>query len=378
MEFEFSYEQKTLAQSISRCIRDGLPPPPVRAKEMAGGGSSSGQVWSSLSEIGAVGALFHESVGGYGESAFDILNVFEVLGRELLVDQPFLACLLAGGILAKSPSHAELFGELVQGSVIATLAHCEGDGAWEPEYVTTSARSQADRWILDGVKAAVPNADEAHMLVVSARTSGAASDSTGISTFLVPADQAGVVIRAYPEIDGARAAEVTLQSVELPQEALIGHLDGAFASLAESIAMGTLALSTQAVGAMETLTGITTEYLKVRRQFGNVIGSNQALQHRIVEMMLVAEQSRSAVINAADLASSSRLDFLKAVAAAKVTTGAAATQIAEEAIQMHGGIGMTWELDAAHYASWLSMFDLRLGDAETHLARYLELDAEAA
>jgi len=371
MDFEFSYEQRALAESLSRFIGEAFP---SRATvQHVGVDREPGAAWAKLAEIGAIGVLFPHEAGGYGEGAFDVVNVFEVLGRERLVDQPFLPVLLAGAMLSVSGPHRALFQALLEGEAVVTLAHCEADGAWEPEYVTTRARRHGDAWVLDGIKAGVPHGGQARFMIATARVSGASADADGIGAFLVPMDHEGVRVRAYPEIDGGQAAEVHLNAVAVGGDALIGAPGQAFEMLETSLAWGVLALCAQAVGAMDRLMEATIEYLKVRCQFDVPIGGNQALQHRVVEMMLAIEQSRSAVINAAAAPAPAGTLCPMAVAAAKITVGRAATLVAEEAIQLHGGIGMTWELDAAHYAGWLSMFDLRMGGEEVHLERYLRL-----
>ncbi|WP_418320095.1 acyl-CoA dehydrogenase family protein [Piscinibacter sakaiensis] len=369
MNFEYTYEQTSLAESITRCIKDTLPTPSHRSRQFERTPEHAG-TWQALAEIGAVGVLFDQEVGGYGEDLFDVVNVFEVFGRALLVDQPFLGTLMAGRVLAASTPHHDLLQAVIAGESVVTLAHCETDATWEPSYVTTRAERQGDAWVLDGVKAAVPNARDAKDFVVSARTAGAPEDKAGITMFLVPAVGKGVKVRSYPEIDGGRAAEVAFESVVLDDKAIIGAEGQAFRTLERGIAIGTLALCAQAVGAMDALINDTIEYLKVRKQFATPIGRNQAIQHRIVEMMIALEEARSSVINAA--AQSDEAAFLKAAAAAKITTNASSRLIGEEAIQLHGGIGMTWELESAHYASWLSMVGVRLGDDDMHLERYLD------
>ncbi|RCW63616.1 acyl-CoA dehydrogenase family protein [Pseudorhodoferax soli] len=369
MDFEFSYERKALAESIARFARDNLSTPSHRSKQF-GSTAAKTQGWRSLAEIGAVGALFQQDVGGFGDDTFDVVNVFEALGRELVVDLPFLGALMAGQVLASTPATHPVLDKLVSGEQVVTLAHCEPGALWEPSYVTACAQQRSGAWVLDGIKAAVPNAQDAQHFVVSARTAGASADEDGITPFLVDASAEGLRVRPYPEIDGGRAGEVVLESVVVADSARIGPVHEGHTALQQAIAAGTLAISAQAVGAMDQLVQATTEYLKVRKQFGAPIGANQALQHRIVEMMLELEKARSAVINAAALSGSAQL---QAISAAKLTANQAARRIAEEAIQLHGGIGMTWELEPAHYASWLSMLSSRLGDDDVHLDRYVAL-----
>jgi alkylation response protein AidB-like acyl-CoA dehydrogenase len=208
---------------------------------------------------------------------------------------------------------------------------------------------------------------------VSARNSGTVEDEVGISLFLVPADAQGLAVRGYPTIDGGRAAELTLQDVKLPANALLGAPGAGFATIENAVGAGIVALCAEALGAMDEAKKATLEYLQTRKQFGMFIGSFQALQHRMANMLLEIEQARSAVINAAAALSAERVVRERALSAAKFSIGRIGTLVAEESIQMHGGIGMTWELPLAHYAKRLIMIDHQLGDEDHHLQRYIEL-----
>jgi alkylation response protein AidB-like acyl-CoA dehydrogenase len=228
-------------------------------------------------------------------------------------------------------------------------------------------------WVLNGAKAVVQHGESADLFVVSARNGGAVEDEAGICLFLVPADAKGVAVRGYPTIDGGRAAELTLQDVKLTADALLGAPGAGFATLENAVGAGIVALCAEALGAMDEAKKATLEYLQTRKQFGMFIGSFQALQHRMANMLLEIEQARSAVINAAAALSAERIVRERALSAAKYSIGRIGTLVAEESIQMHGGIGMTWELPLAHYAKRLIMIDHQLGDEDHHLARYIEL-----
>jgi alkylation response protein AidB-like acyl-CoA dehydrogenase len=228
--------------------------------------------------------------------------------------------------------------------------------------------------VLDGRKAVVPAGDQAGLLVVSARTSGQVDEDRGISLFLVPASATGVSLRGMPTIDGSRTAELHLQQVCLPPEALLGEEGQALPTLEHAIGRGVLALCAESLGAMDVAKQATIDYLQTRKQFGVPIGSFQALQHRMADMLLEIEQARSAVINAAAaLDGTDRIQRERALSAAKYSIGRIGTLVAEECIQLHGGIGMTWELPLAHYAKRLVMIDHQLGDEDHHLARFIAL-----
>ena len=293
-----------------------------------------------------------------------------------MVVEPFLGCaLLAGGAIAAAGNDAQkaLLPELIGGTTIAAFAHGEPQSHHELARVATRARRSADGWVLDGAKAVVLHAEQAALFVVSARTSGAEDAAAGLSLFIVPANTPGLTLRGYPLIDGGRAAELTLRGVELGADALLGAEGEAFATIESVIGRGVLALCAEALGAMDAAQDTTLDYLRTRRQFGVPIGSFQALQHRMADLLVEIEQARSAVINAAAALDAQRIMRERALSAAKFSIGRIGTLVAEECIQLHGGIGMTWELPLAHLAKRLVMIDHQLGDEDHHLARYITL-----
>ncbi len=256
-----------------------------------------------------------------------------------------------------------------------TLAHEEPGAHYALNRVTTRAVRNGDGWQLTGHKAVVVHGDQAQMLLVSARTSGAVDDEDGISLFLVPADAGSASARrGMGRIDGGRVAEVTLQNVQVGAGALLGAEGQGFATLEHAVGWGILAVCAEALGAMDVAKKHTLEYLQTRKQFGVPIGSFQALQHRMADLLLEVEQARSAVINAAAaMDSTDRAERERALSAAKVTMGRIGALVAEESIQLHGGIGMTWELPLSHYAKRLVMVDHQFGDEDHHLARFIAL-----
>jgi alkylation response protein AidB-like acyl-CoA dehydrogenase len=215
--------------------------------------------------------------------------------------------------------------------------------------------------------------DQAQSVIVSARSSGDVADEDGISLFVVPADAPGLSLRAYPNIDGSRAAEVTFTQVRVPASALLGQEGQGLATLEYAVGRGILALCAESLGAMEVTKKQTIDYLQTRQQFGKAIGSFQALQHRMADVLLEIEQARSAVINAAAALGADRRTRERALSAAKYSIGRIGTLVAEECIQLHGGIGMTWEYSMPHYAKRLVMIDHQLGDEDHHLARFIAL-----
>ncbi|AMO24507.1 acyl-CoA dehydrogenase family protein [Ramlibacter solisilvae] len=378
MNFQHTDDRRMLADSLGRFISEqyGFE---IRDKIAKSARGYSQELWQQFAELGVIGALFGEQQGGFGGQGFDIAVVFEALGRGLVVE-PFLgSAVLAGGAIAAAGNEAQqaLLAGIINGSVIATFAHGEPDSRYELSQVACRAKRTSTGWVLDGAKAVVPHGEQAELLVVSARTSGAVGDEAGISLFIVPAGAPGVTRRGYPNIDGGRAAEVSLGGVAVGAEALLGDEGEALAVIEKVVGTGILALCAESLGAMDAAKEATLEYLRTRKQFGVPIGSFQALQHRMADMLLEVEQARSAVINAAAAMDGGRVVRERALSAAKFTIGRVGTLVAEECIQLHGGIGMTWELPLAHYAKRLVMIDHQLGDEDHHLERYIEFGLAA-
>ena len=378
MDFSHSDDRRMLADTLARFCADRADPM-ARAKLADAAPGYDPALWAGFAELGAIGALFGEDCGGFGGGGFDIMVVFEALGRGL-VAAPFLSTLMSGTALAAAGRGDDLEA-MIAGTRIVAFAHDEAQAGYDRASVATRAVRSGDGWVLDGSKSVIRDAEGADLLV-SARTSGAQDDPDGISLFLVPAETPGVALNAYPCVDGGRAAEVALSGVALPASALIGAQGGGGALLGDVMAAGTLALCAEAIGLMEVIRDATVEYLRTRVQFGEPIGRNQALQHRMATVLLEIEQARSAVINAAaafDRAASDRprSDLERVLSAAKYTIGKTGTFVAEEAIQLHGGIGMTWELAMTHFAKRLVLIDHQLGDEDFHLSRFIALSRAA-
>ncbi|MFB9126211.1 pimeloyl-CoA dehydrogenase small subunit [Paraburkholderia dipogonis] len=373
MNFQHTEDRRMLADTLNRFVGEqyGFA---TRDRIAQSDQGYSGELWRRFAELGIIGALFEEANGGFGGGGFDIAVVFESLGRGLVVE-PFLDTLMVGHAIARSGNEAQkaALGELIDGSRIVALAHGEPDSHYELSRVLTRAERSGSTWQLNGAKAVVQHGEHASLFLVSARTGGDDDSDAGITLFLVPRDAAGVSVRGYRKIDGGRAAEVTFDNVTLSDDALLGTSDAGFATLEYAIGCGVLALCSEAVGAMDVAKDYTLEYLRTRKQFGVPIGSFQALQHRMADMLLEIEQARSAVINAAAALGAERKVRERAVSAAKYSIGRIGALVAEECIQLHGGIGMTWELPLAHYAKRLVMIDHQLGDEDHHLERFVAL-----
>ena len=376
MNFELTEERQMLQDSLRRFLADRYDTGARNAILESKAGFSA-EIWGQMAELGIIGAMFPESQGGFGGTGFDLSVVFEELGRAGVVE-PFLdTAILGGGLIAALGNDAqkELLEQVIDGSLHLAFAHGEPTSRYDLSRVETSALQNAGNLTLNGRKAVVVNAEAAEILVVSARESGAAGDEDGISLFLVPTNAQGVELRGYPMLSGGRAAEVSFSDVTLPESARLGAPGKAFAAIAERVAAANVALAAEALGAMETAVRLTGEYLMTRKQFGRPIGTFQALQHRYSDLLIELEQARSAVINAAGHLENDARTRDWHIAASRNLIGRAGRLVAEEAIQMHGGIAMTQEYELAHIAKRIVMTDHRFGDTDHHLERFIALSA---
>ncbi|WP_062613196.1 acyl-CoA dehydrogenase family protein, partial [Caballeronia calidae] len=362
MNFQHTEDRRMLADSLNRFIAEqyGFETRDRIARSEEG---LSRDMWRRFCELGIIGAFFDESSGGFGGDGFDVAVVFEALGRGLVVE-PFLDALIVGRALAQAGNERQrgIITKMIDGAAIAALAHDEPGSHYELARVSTRATRQGDQWVLKGAKGVVRQGEHADVLLVSARTSGGDHDAAGISLFVVPRDARGVSVRGYRKIDGGRAAEVSLDDVTLDADALVGKEGDGYATLVHAVGYGLVALASEAVGAMDVAKEHTLEYLRTRKQFGVPIGAFQALQHRMADVLLEIEQARSAAINAAAAVGETGVARERALSAAKYSVGRIGARVAEESIQLHGGIGMTWELPLSHYAKRLVMIDHQLGD----------------
>ena len=374
MNFEHTEDRRMLADTLNRFVSEqyGIE---HRNQLAYGQEGHSPALYAQFAELGTIGALFPEDAGGFGGAGFDISVVFEALGRGL-VAEPLLDALVVGQALiaAGSESQKAKLQDIIAGDLICALAHDEPGSHYELNNVSTTATQTASGWMLNGTKGVVALGEKADLLLVSARTGGSQLDASGISLFLVDGSAAGLSKRGYQRFEGGRAVDITLSNVQVPADALVGAQGKGYAVLEHISGYALLALASESLGAMDVAKQHTLEYLQTRKQFGVAIGTFQALQHRMADVLLEIEQARSAVINAASAVDTAQgVAKEKALSAAKYTVGYVGTKVAQESIQLHGGIGMTWELPLAHYAKRLVMIDHQFGDEDHHLARFIAL-----
>ncbi|WP_281955120.1 acyl-CoA dehydrogenase family protein [Pseudophaeobacter arcticus] len=379
MNFDLTDERQMLQDSLRRFLRDNQDG--LRASTRLGDtentlGFDAG-IWGKLAELGVIGALFSEEDGGFAGAGFDLTTVFEELGRAGAVEPLLDTAILGGGLIAAlgNETQKELVEQVIGGELHLALAHGEPNSRYDLAQVETTAQVDGDDIVLTGRKAVVINAEAADYLVVSARESGAASDEDGISLFLVPRDSAGLSLRGYALLAGGRAAEVDLDGLRLSADARLGAAGSAYAALKRATNRAEVALAAETLGAMEAATELTREYLLTRQQFGRPIGTFQALQHRMATLLIELEQARSAVINAAGHLDGSAAEQVLQISAARNLIGRAGRLVAEESIQLHGGIAMTEEYELAHIAKRIVMADHRFGDTDTQLERFIDQSA---
>ncbi|MEM9278247.1 MAG: acyl-CoA dehydrogenase [Pseudomonadota bacterium] len=372
MNFELNEDRRLLSETLSRFLADNYDIDKRHGFAMSDERFSR-EMWGRFAELGMIGALFEESAGGFGGEGADLMVVFEALGRHLVVE-PFLPTLLAGSVLAKTGNHGDLLESVIGGEALLALAHGEPDSRYELSKVSASAEASGENWSISGDKAIVLGGGSATHFVVSARTSGEPDDEDGISLFVVEKGE-GVSLRGFGTIDGYGAAEIRLESAT---GQLLGDLGGGYPLLEHGFSRGMTALCAETLGAMEVAKDLTVEYMHTRKQFGVPIGKFQALQHRMADVLIELEQMRSAVINAAGNLNADRLTREREVSACKHLCGTIGRQVAEEAIQIHGGMGMTWEYPVGHFAKRIIMADHLLGDTDHHIERYIALGQTAS
>lgn len=370
MDFTFKEEQQQFADALRRWVdKDyGFE---TRKRIIHSPSGVSDEAWTTLTELGMLALPVPEEQGGFNGSAVDMLVVMQELGRGLVVE-PYLATVMGAQFLKLAGGHDSLLEQVAGGELKLACALGEQQSRHDLSDVAVTAREQGEGYVLDGVKTVVIHGGQAGAFIVSARSGGEQRDKGGISLFVVPSGAKGVNVTDYRTIDGQRAATVQFSGAEVPASALLGGVGAGWDILDAAADYGATLLCAEAVGAMDAIFGATLEYLKTRQQFGAPIGKFQALQHRMADMFIHLEQARSmAMLAAVKVASSDVEERRRVVSAAKVRVGHACKFVGQQAVQLHGGMGVTDELPAAHHFKRLTMIDLTLGDADHHLERFI-------
>ena len=375
MNFELNDEQRQLADSVARYLNDRYDFE-SRKKIIQSDSGLSDTVWGQLVEMGLLSIPFLEDAGGFGGGAVDLMSAMQSAGAALLIE-PLLPNVVAGRLVDRLGSAAQktaYLSPLIDGSRRLAFAFGEDGSRYQLDSVATRATRSGTgtRWTLQGSKRVVYGAPNAQHFIVSAVT-----DIAGLSLFVVAADAPGVRMSAYRNMDNQRAADVTFDDVQLGAYAQLGAEGAALYAIEEAMDFGTALLCAEGVGAMQYACDTTLEYLKTRKQFGVAIGTFQVLQHRMVDMVIATEQARSLCYLACSKVdgSSDARERSRVVSAAKIKVADSARLVSQEAVQMHGGIGMTDELKVSHTFRRLTMLAQQWGDADYHLDRFAALDA---
>lgn len=370
MDFDLTEEQSILKDSLDRLVADkyGFE---QRKKYLASPEGWSAEMWRSYAEMGLMALPFAEADGGIGGGPVETMIVMEALGRVLALEPYLPTVVLGGGFLrlgGSAEQRAEFVPGIVDGSRKLAFAQAERHSRYDLHHVETTARRDGSGYVLNGAKGVVLHGDSADTLVVTARTAGGTRDEGGIGVFLVDANAPGVLRQSYAMQDGLRAAEIRLDGVKVGADAVLGDPEGGLPLVRRVVDQAIAALAAEAVGVMTAMHALTLDYIKVRKQFGVPIGMFQVLQHKAVDIYVALEQARSIALYATMMADSDdAAERARAMHAAKVEIGRGGRLAGENAIQLHGGVGMTMEYAIGHYFKRMTMIDLTFGDHDHHL-----------
>jgi len=370
MDFQFTQEQQQFSDALRRWMEKDYTFE-HRKKIVHSAEGVSIDAWSTLTELGMTALPVPEEQGGFSGSAIDMLVVMKEIGRGLVVE-PYLATAFGAQFLKLAGNQETLLEQVATGELKLAAALGEKQARFDLFDIKTAAQANGDGYVINGTKVVVVHGGQAGKLIVSARSTGQQRDTGGISLFVVSADSAGISRKDYRTIDGQRAADIRFDNVQVPASALLGDVSAGWEILDAAADYAVTLLCAEAVGAMEALNASTLDYLKTRQQFGVPIGKFQALQHRMAEMFMQYQQASSmATLAAVKVASSDPVERRRTVSAAKARVGQAAKFVGQQAVQLHGGMGVTDELPAAHHFKRLTMIEQTLGDTDYHLARFI-------
>jgi alkylation response protein AidB-like acyl-CoA dehydrogenase len=372
MDIQLTEEQELLRNSVQRLLKDEYDFE-TRRRIVASEDGWSPEFWNKLADIGLLAAPFAEEFGGFGDGALGTMIVMQELGRHLVVEPYFETVVLAGGLIESEGSDAqrrEFLPQIAQGRATWAIAWAEPGSRYDMHHISTTARRSGDEYVLSGAKAAVTGAPWADKLIISARTSGERTDRNGISLFIVDRQSANLHLQSFRTIDGRRAAEINLRDVRVPAGNMLGGegMGGVALEHCRDRAIG--ALCAEAVGAMSELNSATLDYSKLRKQFGVPLGSFQVLQHRMVDMFIALQEAISLMQHLTLALLSGDAQVSRLASGAKSKIGYAARFIGEQAIQLHGGMGMSDELAVGHYFKRIGAIDIQFGDPAFHLMRF--------
>jgi alkylation response protein AidB-like acyl-CoA dehydrogenase len=380
MDFSFTQEQGLLRDSVAAYLADHYDFDKRRAAIASPAGWRP-EVWKAFAEeLGILGASFSEEAGGLGGGPIETMVIMEEFGRALVVEPYLSTVVIGGGFLRRAGTDlaGEMIGRIIGGEAIIAFAWAERQGRYSLGAIETTARPDGEGFALNGQKAVVIGAPWATHLIVTARTGGARADEGGVSVFLVDKSSPGVVARDYPTVDGRRASEITFENVHVGAEGVIGEVGAALPLVEQVVDEAIAAQCAEACGVLRKLHEGTLEYTKQRKQFGQPIAAFQVLQHRMVDMFMQVEQAISMTYMAHIRLDEPARERAKAISAAKVQIGRACKFVGQNAVQLHGGMGVTDEMAIGHYFKRGTMIEGEFGSVDHHLRRYERLSLDLA
>ena len=375
MDFTFNEEQTLIQDQVDQFVLkeyDWETRQSLSNSELGFGQEN----WQKFAALGWLGISVSEDSGGFGGSAIESMLIMEAFGKGLVVE-PFLeTMIMSGGLIdahGSDQQKASILEPAISGEMHLALAYAEPQSRFNLSDVVTEAKSEGDNFVLNGYKSVVMNGPSANKILVSARTSGSQLEENGLTLFIVDADSNGLNKTNYKTVDGRRASDISLENVTVSKDDVIGSVDSGFEILDSAIDKAILAISAEAVGAMEVLYKATVEYTKTREQFGTAIGKFQVLQHRMVDMFMEYEQCKSLLYMATMKQEEGAADAKKAISGLKYQVGKAGKFIGQQAVQLHGGMGVTDELNVGHYFKRLTTIGTIFGNTDYHLKKYTSL-----
>ena len=375
MDLSFTEDQELIKNSVDKFILETYDAE-HRRKTIKNNIGSDPNTWKYFSELGWLSLPFSEEDGGFGGNLVDIMLLMRSFGRGLVIEPFISTVIMSGSILSGCPKgliRNNIIEEIIAGNAKVSFAHAEPNSRYNLSDITTTATLNNNEWLINGNKCVVFGGGQADYILLAARTSGKRFDKDGISIFVLEKNTSGLIMQDYPTVDGFKAAEIQIDNVKVPKENLISIKNNAYTIIEEAVNKTLVAIAAEASGIMEKMYEMTLDYIKTRKQFGTAIGKFQAIQHRAVEMLILSDEMNS-LSSMAALKALDNIDALKSVYASKIHIGTGGRILAQESIQMHGGMGVTEEMEIGQYFKRLVLLDTFLGNSDYYLNLYSSLD----
>ena len=375
MNFDYNEEQTLLDNMVTSFVRDNYDWD-TRCSIVKTESGWKEENWKQFAELGLLGVPFDQTYGGLGGQATDVMIVMEQFGKGLVVEPYMPSIILAGGLISKLGSDKQkdsIIPEIISGNQRYVFAYAEPQSRFDLFDVKCSASLDGENYVINGFKSVVFGASMATHVIISARTSGDQRSKSGITLFMVDIKSEGITLQNYPTIDEYRASEVVIENLKVSKDNILGSIDSSYEAIEEQIDLSTIAVCSEAVGILQVLKDSTNDYCKNRKQFGQPIGANQVIKHRLVDMMIEYEQAKSILYMAVTADLSNPIERRKAASAAKARIGKAIKFVGENAIQLHGGMGVVDEYMISHFFKRATMIGILFGNVDFHMKRYIEL-----